>query len=568
VRKLNLVNIKKVIERTGLTKKEIEKKVKETQKEFKGLLSEDGALFVMLKELGIKEEQEKEGEMKYDYVSVSDIVFDLKNINIIGRIKHIDRVYSFNRNDGSIGHVRSFILRDDTGDIKVVLWNEQVNIVENENFVVNTLVRLKDVYVKQDKYQKNEIHSLGKSYEIDFFPKDVNYRKFPKIKEEKILLKDVSLECQSISVEGKIMQKLLKKEFVKKTGEKGKLLAIILVDSTTSMKVNFWDGLVDQAEILQENDVLLVTDLSSKFNSYSNTIELNSSMNSKITKITKSIEVNSMIMKINELKTGISSCKGVVTHNLEKKDIELKSGEKSRNYSVVISDDTGTINLNLWNNDIEKYEKLLEKGNSVILKNVLVKYNHFFEKNEITMVEDSLIEVVDNLQIENLVEYDFFQVNDSKYSFSEIQLIDKPDRYSIKGFIVKSFNKITIYESCSKCFKKVENCNCKEKHSSEIRMILNLIVDDETSTIKTVFVGEIAEQLIGQQVDKLQRIQETKDFELFVNSKSDELLGEDIVLYGKAKYSTFSKAFELYIHKFEFMDIQEQIKELVKRIES
>lgn len=42
--------IRKIIENTGLSKKEIRQKVEEIKKQLKGLVSDEGALFIILKE--------------------------------------------------------------------------------------------------------------------------------------------------------------------------------------------------------------------------------------------------------------------------------------------------------------------------------------------------------------------------------------------------------------------------------------------------------------------------------------------------------------------------------------
>ena len=50
--------INKIIEETGLTKKEIQRLVEEKKEELKGLISDEGALFIIAKELGVDVKEE------------------------------------------------------------------------------------------------------------------------------------------------------------------------------------------------------------------------------------------------------------------------------------------------------------------------------------------------------------------------------------------------------------------------------------------------------------------------------------------------------------------------------
>jgi len=55
--------INKIIEDTGLTKKEIQNLVEEKKAELKGLISDEGALFVIAKELGVDVKSESKDIM-------------------------------------------------------------------------------------------------------------------------------------------------------------------------------------------------------------------------------------------------------------------------------------------------------------------------------------------------------------------------------------------------------------------------------------------------------------------------------------------------------------------------
>jgi len=115
------VYINKIIEDTGLTRKEIQNLVEDKKNELKGLISDEGALFIIAKELGVDIKGENKDLLKEIEIFISDITQNMKNITLYGRIKEIYNVNSFERNDGTKGYVGSFLLNDNTGDTRIVL---------------------------------------------------------------------------------------------------------------------------------------------------------------------------------------------------------------------------------------------------------------------------------------------------------------------------------------------------------------------------------------------------------------------------------------------------------------
>jgi len=143
----------------------------------------------------------------------------------------------------------------------------------------------------------------------------------------------------------------------------------------------------------------------------------------------------------------------------------------------------------------------------------------------------------------------------------------KPDIIEIKGYIAKGINNITTYEACTNCFKKVDNCTCGVREKTEYRMIINLVIDDGTGTIRTTFMGEKAEKLIGIKTEKIVQIKDTPDFEKILEKKSSELLGKDIIIRGRAKFSDYSNSYEISIYDFKNINIDEELEKVMKEIE-
>ena len=570
--------INKIIEETGLAKKEIQSLVEEKKEELKGLISDEGALFIIAKELGVDVKEENKDLLKDIDINIADITSNMKNITIIGRIKDIYRINSFHKKDGSEGHVGSFLLHDDTGDIRIVLWDDQINIFKEENFTKNELVKVLNGYAKnRTDREGNPIGieiNLSRLGKVIIAPEDIDYKKYPKIKDELVTINDISLTHKSISIEGKISQKFPVKEFTRKTGEIGKVCSIILMDSTGTIRITFWDEDTEKIKRFEEGDSVIISSLNPKL-SYrdSKTIDLFISRSSTIKKLSKEIKIESNLIdniKLLQKSTNMVSFKGVISSIDNLKKITLKSGDEVSLLSFQVSDETDYIRITLWRELAEKFSDKLSSGTGVLLKNVMIKYSDFSSRNEVSFIGNSSLEIID-LKIDNLISGTSIN-NGVKKSFTgqytSIGSIDSVGTYEIKGFIAKEINKITLYEACTKCFKKIENCTCKQKEDSKHRMIFNLTIDDESATIRTTFIGDIAERFLGENTDIILKIKDTPDFPKYLEKKSADLLGKDIVLRGKAKYSDFTSAYEIVAFDFQDLNINDELEKTIKEIKT
>jgi replication factor A1 len=565
------VYVNKIIEDTGLTRKEIQNLVEDKKNELKGLISDEGALFIIAKELGVDIKGESKDLLKEIEIFISDITQNMKNITLYGRIKEIYNVNSFERNDGTKGYVGSFLMHDNTGDARIVLWDNQVKLFTEPNFEKNELIKIINGSAKKGKYGNMEIH-VGSYGKVVISPEDVDYKKYPKITFKSINISDINLNLNSLSIEGKIIQLYPKREFTRKDGEVGNVQSLTLLDSTGSIRITFWNEDTDKLKNLEINDVISISNLNPRLSTLdSKTIELTANKNTDITKKTGELDIKGDSVKnIKQLqkKSGVVSFKGIVTTVDNLKSISLKTGDQVSLLGFVVSDNTDGIRVTLWREQAEEYSELLTIGQGISLTNVLVKYSNFSSRNEISLINDSALELVD-LEIKNLKKIEVSgKERQSTFSgnYIKIDTINTPGTIEIKGFIAKDLNKITVYEACKNCMKKVENCTCDKTEETEYRMILNLIIDDGTGTIRSTFMGDLAEKLIGVKTNNIVQLRETPEFEKFLEKKSSEFLGKDIVIKGRAKFSDFSNQYEISVYDFKDINIDEELERVMKEI--
>ena len=163
----------KKLEEHGLSKEEIDRRVKEAISKMKGWIDEKTALFVVAKEEGLEVDSQAIKQSSEQDYTIEQLSESTQNVNVVGRVTSFNEVRSFNRKDGSTGQYSSFTIFDGKDQIKVQLWDERANVVKDNSFANDVLVRVLNGQVKRGRDQDLEIH-IGYRGDIEISPADIN----------------------------------------------------------------------------------------------------------------------------------------------------------------------------------------------------------------------------------------------------------------------------------------------------------------------------------------------------------------------------------------------------------
>ncbi|MHA1671535.1 MAG: hypothetical protein ACTSV5_13315 [Promethearchaeota archaeon] len=562
--------INKIMDETGLSRKDIQDLINEKKTELKGLITDDGALLLIAKELKVEIKKENKDSINNIEVKISDISLGMKNIVLVGRIKDVNKIFNFTRSDGSEGFVGSFSIQDESGEIRVVLWDEDTRILTNENFVINEVVKIINGYTKEGRYQDLEIH-VGRFGKIILSPEDIDYNKIPKIKQSFTRIEDITPNFKSYSIKGQVVRYSPVKEFVRSDGNTGKVGNINIMDSTGIVRIVFWNEDVDKIQGIKEGDNISITQLSPRENKLNpKTIELVASSNTILKKTKGNIQYKAKIVKnIKKLqeRENLVSFKGVVTSVGDMRKVTLKSGEDVSVIDFEVSDNTGSIRVTAWRDIAEKLAEGLTNDMTVLISNVKLKHNERFDRKEATFNKFSEIEKInDDISFTKKNRLESSKTT-SRFKKIKIESINSMGFFEIKGSIIKEIDlskkDLFIYDACPICFKKESNCTCEKKEEPEKRMILKVVLDDESGTIKTSFFGQQAEELIGK---KASEIGEMED----LNSVLKNLEGKRLIVRGKASLNNYNDMnnYELKVSEFQFTDPTKELNYLMEELNS
>jgi ssDNA-binding replication factor A large subunit len=119
--------VQKIIEKTGMPQDEIQKKILEKQRELSNLVSKEGAAYIIAKELGL----DVFPKVNKKRLEIKNVVPKIRDLKLTGRVVRIFEPREFKGKNGKQGKVASIILGDETGNIRLSLWDNQTDIVEN-----------------------------------------------------------------------------------------------------------------------------------------------------------------------------------------------------------------------------------------------------------------------------------------------------------------------------------------------------------------------------------------------------------------------------------------------------
>lgn len=264
--------ITQIAQQTGKTEEEIKGLIEAKVQKFSGLLTEQGALYMVQKELGLKQET-------MEQVAISDLKEGMKGIEIKGEITAVFPIKEFDKN-GKKGKLRSFILNDTTGEVRVTLWNEQVDQFQiargNEIVLTSILVKM---------YNDTKQVTLGFNGKVEI----KNTKEIAAVK-----LAELKSGMSSVGILGRIMRKFPCKDF--ESGErKGKLCSFQIADDSAIIRATAWNEKADELEKYNEGDAVEIENAYTKEGRFG--VEIHLGYSAEIKETTKFVPTQVELLK-------------------------------------------------------------------------------------------------------------------------------------------------------------------------------------------------------------------------------------------------------------------------------
>lgn len=190
--------IQKISEEADLSEEEVQDQVEEKMEEFSGMVSEEGAIHLVAKENGVDVSEADNSDLK-----IENVVPDMRKVKVKARVTNVLDPNTFERDDGEEGRVQNVVLADDTGSIRLTLWDDQTEIAEKVS--EGDAIKLGGAYTVEDNQGNAELR-LGDDAQVKMTDDD----EVPEVETgggeaEKVTIREVQDENANYEVNGMIM---------------------------------------------------------------------------------------------------------------------------------------------------------------------------------------------------------------------------------------------------------------------------------------------------------------------------------------------------------------------------
>jgi len=150
--------IERIAQSAGLSRDDVERKVEAKKAKLSGLISREGAAQIIAAELGISFEDHD--------LKISELMAGMRKVSVIGKVVNIFPVREFEKN-GRSGKVANFIIADETGSTRVVLWDvNHIDLIESERIKVGDVVEIKSGSTRDSEIHLSGFSELKKSNKV------------------------------------------------------------------------------------------------------------------------------------------------------------------------------------------------------------------------------------------------------------------------------------------------------------------------------------------------------------------------------------------------------------------
>jgi ssDNA-binding replication factor A large subunit len=180
---------------------------------------------------------------------ISELSPTSSNSIIAGEVKEPSSLSSFQKSDGVDGMFLRFTLKDESGTIKVVAWNEKASELE-KTLRPNAKVQIVNGRIKDLQNGVFEMH-VDSNVQVNVQPPIIQTTK----------LSSLSMLSGDVNVEGQVSALLENKNVVTGKGETIKLLVFNLKDDSAEIRVSVWREQAEQLKDLKVGDRVVLENI-------------------------------------------------------------------------------------------------------------------------------------------------------------------------------------------------------------------------------------------------------------------------------------------------------------------
>jgi replication factor A1 len=445
----NMTDIESIYKKLShaISRENFLQRIQEKVENMGGLCDELMAAMLVANELGFSDADR-------DSVKIKNITAERGLVNFVARIISILDTKEFTRNDGTIGRVGNLIVGDETGKIRVNLWDNMVDLIKAEKIKVGNTFQISG-YAKQG-YSGVEVN-VGNNGVLTESEEDID------VSVSSQNIKDIKDGMGDLNLTGKILEISEVRTFQKKEGNSGKVGNLLLGDATGTLRVTLWDEKTDFLNQIEYGDTVELINAYARENAFTQKVELQIGNRSIIRKSDKKVEYEEQFTQIIDIKADMNdiNISGRVLDIAEIRTFEKKDRSVGRVGNLLLGDSTGKIRLTLWDEKTDFLDEV-DFDETLEVLHAYSRENAFNQQIELNLGSRGIIQ-----KTEKKVEY--------KEKITKIADIIPGESYSVQGK-VSEMGELKEFE----------------REDGTDSVVANLEIKDETGSIRLTLWGDQA----------------------------------------------------------------------------
>jgi replication factor A1 len=290
---------------------------------------------------------------------VADIEPGMDEVKFLGKVLSVGELRTFERDEGGEGKVVNVEVADETGRVRISLWDEMAQAAADGELSEGQVLRIQGrpkegyagVEVSVDRAEPEE------DEEIEVAATD-SYN-----------VEDLSLGLSDVNLRGRVLDTDSVRTFDRDDGSQGRVSNLVLGDATGRVRVTMWDERADRATELSPGVSVEVVD--GYVRERDGDIELHVGSRGRIDEVDEDVEYVPETTPIAELEMGqtVDVAGGVIEAD-PKRTFDRDDGSEGQVRNVRLKDESGDVRVALWG---DKADADVDLGDYVVCTDVQVK---------------------------------------------------------------------------------------------------------------------------------------------------------------------------------------------------
>jgi ssDNA-binding replication factor A large subunit len=180
-------------------------------------------------------------------LSIKDLIAGLNDVTVTGRVIAVYPPKTFTGERS--GKVANLMIADKDATLRVVTWNDKVDLIESGELKTGQVTRFSHGYTRENRNGEVELHLGGKS-QIEVEPENVKADEDLSIDKFATKIKEITAAQNNIHLAGTVKEVFPASTFTRSDMSTGTVMRLTLMDETGEIPVVIWN---EKAEELEKN---------------------------------------------------------------------------------------------------------------------------------------------------------------------------------------------------------------------------------------------------------------------------------------------------------------------------